>query len=630
MSGDGTQHHIPPEYRETVESLLRREPQHRIADSDPQPEPQSAFALSAFLRPYRPRLLFAFTVVIVSTIVNNIGPLIFAKAIDEGIVGRDMGLLLTLALVYLGTVLLRIGLRYVSIGYIGGLGQDMLYRLRNRVFSHLQRLSYEYHGKARPGHTLTILTSDINMLSSLLQDGLINFVVQGLVLVVICAVLFSMNASLALILLVAVVPPTLVVTVWFRKLSGRKFREARARSADVTADLRQTLYGMKQIRIFGRAQTNVRAHDAAVARYQKANDGSARLTSLYSAITDFIEIGAQCVVLYFGFRFVTGGTLTIGELIAFALFLKRFFGPLEQLALLFRDYQSAQAALDRIARFLSIKPAIVEHPDASPLQIKTGAIRIHNIQFAYEDGVTALTDVDLDIHPGEHVAIVGATGSGKSTLIKLLCRLLDPASGRIEIDGQDIARVTLASLRDGVGVIQQDPVLFHGSLRDNLLFARPDATEAQIVAACRAAQLDDLIGRLPHGLDSSVHEHGTSLSSGERQLIAIARLLLMDPGIVVMDEATSNLDMGTELRIEEALRAVSKQRTTLVISHRLDRMTRADRIVVMDKGRILETGNHADLLAACGHYADMVRQWNARKPVATDVFPFIKDTSDEK
>lgn len=614
---------VPVEYRDTVEPLLRQEPRHRT-DDDPQPASTGTFSLSAFMRPYRSRLLLAFSIVAISTIVNNIGPLIFAKAIDDGIVGANPRLLLILATVYLGTVLLRIVLRRASIGYIGALGQDLLYRLRNRVFSHLQRLSYEYHGKHRPGHTLTILTSDINALSSLLQDALINFVVQGLVLIVIGAVLFSMNAALAFILLVAVVPPMMGATLWFRKVSGRRFRQARARSADVTADLRQTLYGMKQIRIFDRAAVNVRAHDAAVASYQQANDASSKLTSLYSAITDFIEIGAQCVVLYFGFRFVTGGTLTIGELIAFALFLKRFFGPLEQLALLFRDYQAAKAALDKIVRFLSVPPAIVEREGAAPLRVEAGAIRFRDVAFAYEEGTPALAGVDLEIKPGEHVSIVGGTGSGKSTLIKLLCRLLDPDRGHIEIDGQDVAQVTLASLRGSVGVIQQDPVLFHGSLRDNLLFARPEATEAQLREACRAARLDDLIARLPYGLDSSVHEQGATLSSGERQLVAIARLLLMDPAIVVMDEATSHLDPATELRIEDALRAVSRERTTLVVSHRLDRMTRADRIVVMGAGRILESGTHAELLQADGRYADMARQWNARRPArVASQHPFV-------
>jgi ATP-binding cassette subfamily B protein len=602
---------IPDEYRESVEALLRKEPSHALDDGDAEPEPKGTFSLPAFLRPYRGRLLFALLLVSLSTVVNNLGPLIFARAIDDGIVGRDFSLLFAFAMIYLLTVLLRIGLRYLSTHYLGRLGQDLLYRLRNRVFAHLQRLSYDYHDKARPGHTLTLLTGDINTLSSLLQDGLINFVVQALALFVIGAVLFSMNVPLALILLAAVVPPMMFATLWFRRISKRTFKRARARGADLTSDLRQTLYGMRQIRIFDRAAHSVREHDGAIVRFQKENDGIARLTALYSAITDFIEIAAQCVVIYFGFRFVVSGTLTIGELVAFVLFLKRFFAPLEQLTLLFRDFQSAQAALDRIARFLSVRPTIVDAVDAAPLRVDCGAIRFRGVSLAYDPGVPALDGIDLDVAPGERLSIVGATGSGKSTLIKALSRLLQPDAGRIEIDGQDIAGVTLASLRGAIGVIQQEPVLFHGTLRENLRFAAPDADDSALESACRAARLESLIARLPNGLDSPVYAQGTSLSAGERQLIAIARLLLMNPAIVVMDEATSHLDPGTERLIEDALHAVSHKRTTIVVSHRLDRMSRADRIVVMAAGRIVETGSHAALVAAGGAYAELIRRWNA-------------------
>lgn len=616
-------HDVPAEYRETVHALLRREPQHTLDDGDPEPDPSGPFSLSKFLRPYRGRLLFALLVVALSTVVHNLGPLIFARAIDDGIVGRDVSLLFVFAAIYLVTVLMRVGLRYLSTGYLGKLGQDMLYRLRNRVFARLQQLSYDYHEKTRPGDTLTVVTSDINTLSSLLQDGLVNFVVQALALVVICAVLFSMNVPLALIVLAAVVPPMVIATALFRKKSRRAFRRARALGAEVASDLRQTLYGMRQVRIFDRAAHSVREHELAVERFREANDETARLASLYSAVTDFIEIAAQCVVVYFGFRFVLSGDLTIGELVAFVLFLKRFFAPLEQLALLFRDFQAAQAALERIARLLSVRPSVVEVAGAAPLRVDQGAISIRGVRYAYDPEVPALDGIDLQIRPGERVAIVGATGSGKSTLIKTLCRLLQPDAGRIDIDGQDIAGVSLTSLRAAVGMVQQEPVLFHGTLRENLLFAAPESDETRLHDACRAARLEALIARLPNGLDTSVYAQGTSFSAGERQLIAIARLLLRQPAIVVMDEATSHLDAGTEALIEDALHALSHDRTTIVVSHRLDRMERADRIVVMGDGRILESGRHAELVAADGVYARLMQHWNGRmdgdagRPVST-------------
>lgn len=608
MSAGGSPVDVPAEYRATVEAVLQREPplQHDAA-ADVLPAEDGRFSLRRFLRPYRWKLALAFVIVVTSTFVNNIGPLIFAKAIDHGIVGKDFDVLLLLSLVYLGTVMLRIALRYASTLYIGFVGQELLFRLRNRVFAHLQRLSYDYHNKTKSGHTLAVLTSDINTLSTVLQDGLINLIVQALVLFIITAVLFYMNATLALILLAAAIPPTLITTLWFKKTSTAKFRHARARSADVIADLRQSLYGMRQIHIFNRAPVNIGEHGAIVDKYQRANDDSAKLTSLYSAITDFIEIGAQAVVLYFGFQLVLGKTLTIGELIAFALFLNRFFGPMEQLALLFREYQTARAAVDKISRFLSIKPSIGESADAAPLQIGEGSIEFHRVSFGYDAAEPVLEGVDIAIRGGETLAVVGPTGGGKSTLVKLLCRLLDPGSGHIRIDGQDIRQVTLASLRRQIGVVPQDGFLFHGSLRDNIAFANPDADAEQILAACRSACLDDVIARLPHGLDSSVFEQGSSLSAGERQLVAISRLFLSEPRIIVMDEAMSHVDPKTELHIEQALLNLSRGRTTIVVTHRLGRIRRADRIMVVGERRVLELGTHDELIARQGLYAAMQR-----------------------
>lgn len=612
MNAGGSPLDIPAEYRATVEAVLQREPLQPDAEADVMPPEDGRFSLRRFLRPYRWKLALAFVIVVTSTFVNNIGPLIFAKAIDHGIVGKDFDVLLVLSLVYLGTVMLRIALRYASTLYIGFVGQDLLFRLRNRVFAHLQRLSYEYHNKTKSGHTLAVLTSDINTLSTVLQDGLINLVVQALVLFIITGVLFYMNGTLALILLVAAIPPTLITTLWFKKASTTKFRHARARSADVIADLRQSLYGMRQIHIFNRAPINIGDHDAIVGKHQRANDDSARLTSLYSAITDFIEIGAQAVVLYFGFQLVLGNTLTIGELIAFALFLNRFFGPMEQLALLFREYQTARAAVDKISRFLSIKPSIAERADAVPLRIGKGAIAFNHVSFGYDAGEPVIDDVDIEIRGGETLAVVGPTGGGKSTLVRLLCRLLDPSRGHISIDGQDIRDVNLVSLRSQIGVVPQDAFLFHGTLRENIAFADPHADNEQILAACRLACLDDVIARLPRGLDSSVYEQGSSLSAGERQLVAISRLFLTEPRIIVMDEAMSHVDSKTELLIEQALHNLGRGRTMLVVTHRLGRIRRADRIMVVGERRVLELGTHDELMARQGLYAAM--QQSSQEP----------------
>lgn len=607
---DVPQADIPPEYRAVVTALLRHEPRHEV----PQELDEDAagrFSLGSFLKPYRWKISVGLLIVVASTFFANISPLIFAKAIDDGIVAKNFQVLLLLAGIYLATLVLRVVLRSVSTLYIGSLGQEMLYRLRSRVFKHLQRLSYEYHNAEKAGHTLAVLTSDISYLSNLLQDGLIRFLVQLLMLVIITSVLFYMNASLALVLLCTVVPAIVAATFWFKRRSKAKFREARARNASVIAHLRQTLYGIKQIRIFNRARSNVREHEAAVEDYRRANNESSRLTSAYSATTDFIEIAGQIIVILLGYQLVLRQQLTIGEVVAFALFLNRFFAPLEQLALLFRDYQSARAALDKISSLLDTQPAIVEAADAYALPAVNGAIRLENVTFCFNAGHAVLKDVTLDVRAGETVAIVGRTGAGKSTLFKLLTRLVEPDSGVVRIDGHDIRQVTLASLRRQIGVVQQEPFLFHGSLRDNITFGNPHATPAQIEAACRCAGLADVIARLPQGLDSSVHQQGNSLSAGERQLVAICRLFLADPKVVLMDEATSNIDPRTEQAIERAMESLMRNRTTLIISHRLTGVERAHRVVVLDAGQIVETGTHAELIAARGHYAAMVSQSRA-------------------
>lgn len=618
MSSVRSELDIPAEYRKTVEALLGREPVHHIAGAPSCEQDRDAgFSLGRFLKPYRFQLSVALLMVIASTFVSNVGPLIFARAIDEGIAAKNFHILLWLSMVYLATIGLRILLRYANAAYIGYMGQELLFQLRNRVFRHLQRLGEEYHNTTKSGLTLTLMTSDINTLSMLLQDGLINLVVQALVLFIITGVLIYMNATLAGILLCAVVPPMVVNTLWFRKRSSNKFRAARARNAEVTADIRQSMQGLRQIHIFNRAAINVREHHALVDKYRYENDGSAKLTSLYSAIADFIEIAGQSIVIYVGYKLVVRGHLTLGEVIAFALFLNRFFGPLEQLALLFREYQSARAALERIAKFLSIKPAIQEPPGATVLPPIRGHIEFSKVSFAYTPGEPVLTDFNLEVRQGEKLAIVGVTGGGKSTVIKLLARLLAPTSGSIKIDGFDISQVSLSSLRRQVGVVQQDTFLFHGSLRDNIMFANPKASEAQLQAACSAAFLTDLIGRLPLGLDSSVYEHGAALSAGEKQLIAISRLILADPRVILMDEATSSVDPATELRVERAIQNLTRNRTTIIVSHRLNRMDRADRVVVIGEGRILESGTHAELMAAEGLYTAMSKAWQGEAQMQT-------------
>jgi ATP-binding cassette subfamily B protein len=499
------------------------------------------------------------------------------------------------------------------------LGERLLYDLRLRVFAHLQRLSLDYYTDEKAGRVLTRMTSDIEALQQLFQDGLVNLAVQVLTMAVVTIILFTLQPALAVITVVAVVPAMAIITIWFRIASDRAYNVVRDRIADVLADLSESLSGIRVITAFNRRRQNVYAHRNIVGRYRDANVKTAEINARYGPATDLIGSVGQVVVLAIGGKMVLDGHLSIGELTAFVLYLTAFFAPIQQLVQLYTTYQSGQAAVVKLRGLLATRPTVEEQPAAQPLPPIDGHIVLDHVTFGY--GATpVLHDVSLRIAPGETFALVGETGSGKSTIAKLVCRFYDPIGGRILLDGHDLRDVTLASLRRQLGVVPQEPFLFAGTLRDNAAFARPDATDAEVLDACRAVGLDELLERLPDGLDSFVHERGTSLSSGERQLLALARAFLARPRVLVLDEATSNLDLKSESQIERALDAVLDGRTAILIAHRLATAMRADRIAVVHDGRIVELGSHDELVALEGRYAAMYATW-LRHSVSSSASP---------
>jgi ATP-binding cassette subfamily B protein len=353
----------------------------------------------------------------------------------------------------------------------------------------------------------------------------------------------------------------------------------------------------------------VQQHRNIVGEYRGANDYTARVSAVYGPTTDLIGAVGQAVVLLVGGNMVLKGTLTIGELTAFVLYLAAFFAPIQQLVQLYSTYQSGQAAVDKLQGLLATQPSVPERPDAVDLPPIAGHVVLDHVSFGYTAGQAVLCDVTLDIAPGETFALVGATGAGKSTIAKLVTRFYDPTAGTVSIDGHDLRDVTLGSLRRQLGVVPQEAFLFAGSVRSNVTFARPDATDEEVNEACRAVGLDELIDRLPHGLDTLVHERGATLSSGERQLLALTRAFLARPRVLVLDEATANLDLRSEAQVEHGLDALLEGRTAILIAHRLATAMRADRIAVVDDGQIVELGSHAELLAQRGQYAVMFDTW---------------------
>jgi ATP-binding cassette, subfamily B, bacterial len=602
---------VPEELRRRAETIVEAEPEHPdpAVRFDPVGPDRRRLTLRRLLAPRTGSVVVAVVLVIIETLTSLVGPLLFAIGIDRGVRAGDRGVLLTVTAIYLASIVVNSAVGRLRIRFTGRLGEDLMYDLRVRVFAHLQRLSVDFYGKERSGVLFSRMTSDIDSLTALLQEGLVNLIVQGLTLVVVAVILFGIQPVLAAVLLLGVIPVLVAMTLWFRTASDRGYDRVRDRIADLLADLQEGLAGIRVIVAANRSEANVVRHRRIVAEYRDANLYTARIGATYGPASEAVGYLGQALVLFIGGRMVLDGTLTIGQLTAFVLYLTTFFAPIQQLVQLYTTYQQGAASIRKLGDVLATEPTVAERPGAAVLPPIEGEVRFEGVSFAYEPGVTVLHGLDLEIRPGETVALVGPTGAGKSTVAKLLTRLYDPTEGRVLLDGHDLRDVTLASLRSQIGVVPQEPFLFHGTIRDNVAFARPDADDAEVEAACRAVGLGGLIDRLRGGIRAAVHERGTSLSAGERQLLALGRAFVARPRVLVLDEATSNLDLRSEATIEAALDVVLEGRTSVIIAHRLATAMRADRIGVIAGGRLVELGTHAELVARDGRYAELYRTW---------------------
>jgi len=470
---------------------------------------------------------------------------------------------------------------------------------------------------------MTRMTSDVENLQQLFYEGLVNLLVQALTLFVVIGVLFSMSVHLAAVTVGFVLPVMVVFTLWFRGASNRAFSVVRERIADVLADLQESLSGVRIVAAHNRQRHNVIKHRNILGAYRDANNVTARLGAIYGPGTDAIGTLAQVLVMFVGGAmylhttrvagpngsFVLHHAISIGAVIAFMLYINAFFAPIQQLVTLYNTYQQGRAAVVKIQELFATEPEPAEDPNAIDLPPTPGEIRFDHVTFGYDPQRPVLEDIDLHIAAGETFALVGPTGAGKSTVVKLIARFYDPQEGRILIDGHDVRHVTQTSLRRQIGNVPQEPFFFGGSIKENISFARPGASDEEIWEAARMAGLDDLISRLPEGIDTPVHERGVSLSSGERQLLALARAFHARPRLLILDEATSNLDLRTEAKIEHALDVLLEGRTAIIIAHRLSTAMRADRLAVVEDGRIAELGSHDELVALGGRYAQMYETW---------------------
>ncbi|MCU7724683.1 ABC transporter ATP-binding protein/permease [Actinoplanes sp. KI2] len=560
----------------------------------------------------RPGLLFAASLAIgVETLLLQAGPYLVQVGIDHGIAVRDLRVLVITTICFVAAVLLTGLATAIRMRKTGVLAASATRDLRIRIFAHLQRMSLDYYTREKAGVTMTRMTSDVEALQNLLQDGFAQFLIQALTMVVVTAILFHYNVLLAILTLVLVVPPLTAASLWFRYAADRGYNRQRDTIAAMFADLAESLNGVRVVTAHNRQDRNVVAHRSVVGAYRDANDWTGRINAIYGPGTSVIGLVAMAIMLLVGGRMVLRGTLTIGELTAFVLYINAFFQPVQQLVQLYTQYQQAKAAIGKIRSLLQTVPSVQQSRSAAVLPPVAGEIVFADVTFGYLPSRPVLSHLSLTIAPGETVACVGPTGAGKSTLAKLVTRFYDPDSGHILIDGHDLRDVTLASLRTQIGVVPQEPFLFAGTLRDNVAFARPSATDEEVWAAVDAVGLRELVERAPEGLDTPLHERGQSVSSGERQLLALARAFLAEPRVVVLDEATSSLDLRSELRVEAALDALLEGRTAILVAHRLSTAMRADRIIVVDDHGIVESGSHADLVRAGGRYAAMFETWAA-------------------
>ena len=570
--------------------------------------------LISLLKPYRGRVSLMMVALVFATAAALAPPYLAGQAIDKALIPRDLSALNLIVVAFLVAGIVYWGATWLQTYLVGWVGQRVLQGLRERIFAHIQTMSLGFFTRNQPGVLISRMTNDVAALDQLISDGIVTLFSSILTLIGVVVILLLLDVGLALVVF-ATFPLLAIASVIFRVTSAGAYRATRERIAEVTSYLQETLSGVRVVKSFAQESRHVSHMAELNEANREANMRTVYLNAAYFPAVEFLSaVGTAVIIVYGGYQALQGN-IEVGIVVAFVGYLQTFFDPIQQLSNLYTTYQQGMAALDKIFELLETEPDMVDAADAIDLGRIRGDVSLNRVWFSYEEGADAepgrwaLEDVTLDVPAGASVALVGETGAGKSTLAKLVARFYDPQRGSVSVDGVDLTQVDSHCLRSQLGIVPQEGFLFSGSVAENIAFGRPDATREEIENAASVIGADEFIRQLPDGYDSEVGERGVALSAGQRQLIAFARALVAEPRILILDEATSNVDVRTERTVERGLTRLLDGRTSIVIAHRLSTIREADMICVLEGGKIVETGSHEELLSAGGRYAKLYGTW---------------------